>query len=86
MNREPFRISPYESVLVDMVNLSGHGSFYRDEELDLEIIGLPYGRSEVSNPFFSYFHLPILTYICLIHIQTIPWEVDYLIVRGSQIL
>ena len=62
MNRVPFMITPNESVLVDTIYVEGDGSFYRDKELDLEIIGLPYVPFPVSIQFFYYFHLHILTY------------------------
>ena len=60
-------ISSNKFVTVDMVNFSGRGSFYRDEELGVEIIGLPYGPSEVRIQCFHYFHLHILTYACVIY-------------------
>ena len=41
-------ISLNKSVLVDMVYTEGHGRYYRDEELDMEIIELPYNPDPVS--------------------------------------
>ena len=44
-----------KSVLVDMVLSEGDGRYYRDEELDMEIIELPYNPDPVSIQFFYYF-------------------------------
>ena len=51
--------------MVDMVQTYGYGSFYKDEELGLEIIGLPYTPCSVSTKFFHYFYL--LTLASYIH-------------------
>ena len=50
-------ISPIKSVLVDMVYTEGHGRYYRDEELDMEIIELPYNPDPVSIQFLTTSHL-----------------------------
>ena len=55
INREIFRTAENKNVSVDMAHTTCIGRYYRDEELNVEFIELPYHPNPVSIKFIHYF-------------------------------